>query len=225
MENAKHTRDDNASRAETRQALVKAALRLFGTVGYDGASTREIAATAKANIGSIAYHFGGKDGLRLAVADHIIGLMEAVIARTLAEGPAMPETPEQAEALLLRALERMFEFIAGSEEAADIVPFILREMAQPTAAFERIYRGVFEPVHMRFCQVWSLATGEQADSEEAKLAIFMGIGQAVYFRIGREAVIRRLGWSGVGPDEVKAIIAVARRNLQASIEDRRKAGK
>lgn len=225
MANTKPTRDDSATGAETRQALVKAALKLFGTVGYDGASTREIAAAANANIGSIAYHFGGKDGLRLAVAEHIIGLMQAVIARTLAEGPAMPETPDEAEALLLLALERMFEFIAGSQEAADIVPFILREMAQPTAAFERIYSGVFEPIHIRFCQVWSLATGERADSEQTKLAIFTLIGQGVYFRIGREALIRRLGWSEVGSEEVKAIIAVARRNLQAAIEDRRRAGK
>ena len=59
--------DNTASSAEqTRKALVIAALKLFGTVGYDGASTREIAAAANANLGSIAYHFGGKEGLRLA---------------------------------------------------------------------------------------------------------------------------------------------------------------
>ena len=52
----------------TRDALVRAALKLFGRQGFDGTSTREIAAEAKANIGSIAYHFGGKEGLRAACA-------------------------------------------------------------------------------------------------------------------------------------------------------------
>ena len=63
---------------QTRKALVLSALRLFGTQGFDGTSTREIAAAAKANIGSIAYHFGGKDGLRMAAADHIVETMEQV---------------------------------------------------------------------------------------------------------------------------------------------------
>ena len=56
----------NPSAADaTRLALVMAALKLFGRQGFDGTSTREIATAANANIGSIAYHFGGKDGLPL----------------------------------------------------------------------------------------------------------------------------------------------------------------
>ncbi len=57
---------------ETRAALIQAALRLFGQKGFDGTSTREIATAAGANIGSIAYHFGGKEGLHTATADHIV---------------------------------------------------------------------------------------------------------------------------------------------------------
>ncbi len=57
---------------QTRAALIHAALQLFGSKGFDATSTREIAALAKANIGSIAYHFGGKEGLRLAAADYIV---------------------------------------------------------------------------------------------------------------------------------------------------------
>ena len=60
------------SAEQTRQALIRAALKLFGAKGFDGTSTREIAAAARANIGSIAYHFGGKEGLRLACADFIV---------------------------------------------------------------------------------------------------------------------------------------------------------
>src|SRR6187402_469003 len=91
----------SSSAEQTRRALVSAALKLFGTVGYDGASTREIAAAANANLGSIAYHFGGKEGLRLAVADHIIGLMQEVAARAAADSPPLPPaTPQAAEAQL-----------------------------------------------------------------------------------------------------------------------------
>ena len=85
-------------------------------------------------------------------------------------------------------LERMFGFFVASPEAGEIVPFVLREMSAPTAAFERIYAGVFEPLHRRFCGVWEIATGDPAESEETKISVFTLIGQVVYFRLAREAV-------------------------------------
>ena len=48
----------------TRLALIRAALDLFGAKGFEAASTRDVAAAAGANLASIAYHFGGKEGLR-----------------------------------------------------------------------------------------------------------------------------------------------------------------
>ncbi|EBV3599942.1 DUF1956 domain-containing protein [Salmonella enterica subsp. enterica serovar Virchow] len=211
-----------ADRAElTRLALVRAALRLFGTVGYDGASTREIATAANANIGSIAYHFGGKEGLRLAVADHIVGLVEGVAAQALAQAPPEPLSPENAEKVIAVMLERMFDFFVLGDEAAEIVPFVLREMGQPSAAFDRIYAGVFEPLHRRFCGVWEAATGEPAESEPTRIAIFALIGQVIYFRLGREAVKRRMGWNALGRPEGAAVMAVLRRNLHATLTERK----
>jgi AcrR family transcriptional regulator len=46
-----------------RQALLDGALRCLQDRGYGDVSTRDIALTAKANVASIAYHFGSKDGL------------------------------------------------------------------------------------------------------------------------------------------------------------------
>lgn len=214
-------RSEPASSAEqTREALVHAALRLFGAVGYDGASTRQIAADANANIASIAYHFGGKDGLRLAVADYVVGLIQSVAAQAMAAGPATPATPAQAEAQILAMLGRMIDFFVAREEAGEIVPFILREMSQPTAAFERVYSGVFEPMHRRFCSVWEVATGEPVDSAETKLAIFTLIGQVLYFRLARQAVLRRMDWKSIGPAEASKIEQVAAFNLRAAIKVR-----
>lgn len=204
---------------QTRKALVMAALRLFGRQGFEGTSTREIAAEAKANIGSIAYHFGGKEGLRLAAADHIVETMQAVAAR--ANALTQPASPHDAERQMVASLETMLTFLVAQPEAGDFVQFLLRELSNPTAALDRIYAGVFEPIHKRFCAVWETATGEPAESDAAKLTVFTMIGQIVYFRIGREAVLRRMGWETIGPDEAKKIVAIATRNLRAVIETRR----
>ena len=115
----------------------------------------------------------------------------------------------------------MVGFIVARPEAGAFVQFILREMAHPTSALDRIYEGVFAPIHTRLCLLWSRATGEAADSERVRITIFTLIGQVVYFRIGRVAVMRRLGWSEIGEAQAAAIIDVACSNLDAILAARR----
>jgi AcrR family transcriptional regulator len=195
------------SSEQTRQALVYAALRLFGEKGFDGASTRDIAALANANIGSIAYHFGGKEGLRAACAAFIVETARALVLENVAEQETC------ASSRLETAIRRMIDFILGRPEAGAIVQFMLRELAQPTTALDMIYDGVFEPTHRRLCEIWADATGEDAESDRTKITVVTMIGQVIYFRIGREAVMRRMGWSQIGLKEVDAVASVALENL------------
>ncbi|MGX8011014.1 CerR family C-terminal domain-containing protein [Mesorhizobium sp. ORM8.1] len=223
--NDKIPRQEASPAEQTRAALVAAALKLFGRQGFDGTSTREIAAEAKANIGSIAYHFGGKEGLRAAAADHIVETIQAIAGPVLGATtqPAAPASQEAARAQLFAVLEGMVSFIVASPQAGEIVQFVLRELSHPTAALDRIYAGVFEPTHRRLCQVWEQATGEPAESEATKLTVFTMIGQVIYFRIGREAVLRRMGWREIGKDEAAKVVAVATGNLKAMLAARQPA--
>jgi TetR/AcrR family transcriptional regulator, regulator of cefoperazone and chloramphenicol sensitivity len=205
----------------TRTALIRAALKLFGARGFDGTSTRDIAAAANANIGSIAYHFGSKDGLREACANYIVEMIQSVAKQALGPETAKPVGRQAAEAQLAATIERMVFFIIARPEAGEIVQFVLREMAQPTTALDMIYNGVFEPTHRRLCRIWEEATGEPAESDRTKITIFTLIGQVVYFRIGREAVMRRMGWEGIGQEQAAAITAVVKANLAAILESRR----
>jgi TetR/AcrR family transcriptional regulator, regulator of cefoperazone and chloramphenicol sensitivity len=197
---------------QTRAALIHAGLKLFGSQGFGATSTREIAALAKANIGSIAYHFGGKEGLHAACADFLVETMQAIAKPALT---AEITEADDARARLSLAVERMVAFLVARPEAGDIAQFMLRELAQPSAAFDRIFAGVIEPTHRQLCRFWETATGEPAESEATKLTVFTLIGQVVYFRIAREAVMRRMGWNGIGDRESTAIAAVAGSNLEA----------
>ncbi|TPK90284.1 CerR family C-terminal domain-containing protein [Mesorhizobium sp. B2-4-17] len=209
----------------TRAALVRAALKLFGRQGFDGTSTREIAAEAQANIGSIAYHFGGKEGLRTAAADYIVETIQAIAGQALGNGqPGAASDPEAARAQLFAALERMVGFIVAQPQAGEIVQFVLRELSHPTAALDRIYDGVFEPTHRRLCVIWEQATGEPAESERTRLTVFTLIGQVIYFRIGREAVMRRMGWHDIGAAEAAKVVAVTTDNLSAMLAARKGTG-
>ena len=61
-----------AGSEQTRGALINAAGELAADQGFANVSTRAIAGRAKANIGSIHYHFGGKDRLFEAVVQTAI---------------------------------------------------------------------------------------------------------------------------------------------------------
>lgn len=206
---------------QTRAALVRAALQLFGKQGFDGTSTREIAALAKANIGSIAYHFGGKEGLRAACANYIVSTVGGVAGAALAESPGGPQSAEAAQARLNTVLEAMVGFIMARPEAGEFVQFVLRELSQPSEALDIIYEGVFEPVHDGLCRIWAEASGEDPESDRTRITIFTLIGQVVYFRIAQAAVMRRLGWNRIGPSEAADIISVVRSNIEAILAERK----
>ena len=53
-----------------RERLISVAIQQFGEHGFAGASTRDIAAAADTTMSNITYHFGGKDGLITAIAEH-----------------------------------------------------------------------------------------------------------------------------------------------------------
>jgi AcrR family transcriptional regulator len=209
---------------QTRLALIRAGLRLFGGQGYDATSTREIAAASKSNIGSIAYHFGGKEGLRAACAEYIVDTIRGIAGEALGRSDTMVAVlrdPDIAAAALRTMLQRLIGFATAIPEAADMMQFILREMARPTSALDTIYSGVFEPVHKQACAIWAAATGDDAESERTRVQVFTLIGQVVYFRVAREAVRRRMDWQTVGAAEIDLITKVAIDNVSAVIAARR----
>ena len=62
-----------AAADSTKQKLIQAAGQLTAEHGLDNVSTRAVAEASGENIGSIHYHFGGKDGLLEAVVHDAIG--------------------------------------------------------------------------------------------------------------------------------------------------------
>jgi TetR/AcrR family transcriptional regulator, regulator of cefoperazone and chloramphenicol sensitivity len=57
---------------DAKQRLIKAGLEIFGTFNLEGATTRQLADRAGVNRAAIPYYFGGKEGLYLAVIEHVV---------------------------------------------------------------------------------------------------------------------------------------------------------
>lgn len=65
------TKQRSARSQETRDRIVRAALQAFSESGFEGASTRQIAALAGENQGLITYHFSTKENLWKAAVDSL----------------------------------------------------------------------------------------------------------------------------------------------------------
>ena len=200
----------------TVMQLVSAGLHLFGRDGFDATSTRAIAARAGTNISSIAYHFGGKDGLRIACADAVAAGIGQVAQAIPANPGAIDRTG--ARRVLRRLLRRIVTFLV-TPAAADVVGFLLRELATPDSpVLDRLYATLIEPRHRALCLLWAAATGADPDSEDTRLAAFSLVGQAAYFRLAAPVVQRRMGWSGYSRRDARAIQRRLLANLDAMLD-------
>ena len=109
------------------------------------------------------------------------------------------------------------KFDRGNARGGSILPVRpARACASEPRRSTLLYAGVFEPTHT--AAVPDLGGRRPAKTPKARHQdhrIHL-IGQVVYFRIGREAVMRRMGWDDIGPTRSQAmILPVVNDNLAA----------
>jgi AcrR family transcriptional regulator len=206
--------DPKASESPTRTALIEAALHLFGRKGYDAASTREIAARAGANVAAIAYHFGGKAGLRMACVEAISAQLDGIVPAAAVQ---LPETPAEAQAALEAILRAAVRFLAAAGPAQDFAVCLLREITMAGPLVDTIYGEIIAPRHRILCRLWGLATGQDPESEPVRLTVFAMMGQAIYFRIGQPMILRRMGWQAIDPARADRIADLLVETLRAAL--------
>ena len=113
---------------KTRERLVQAAVHEFADKGFDGASTREIAARADLAQSSVPYHFRTKEMLWKAAADHLFGLLRERLESRL-EGLRGVDSVTTARLLL-------GEFVRFAAENPELHRFALQEGTGTSARLE-----------------------------------------------------------------------------------------
>lgn len=200
---------------ETRRRLVAAGLELFGRFGFDAVTTRQLAEAAGANQAAIPYHFGGKQGVYLAVADHLATLTgkplqrvaEAARAR-LAENPGRAAIGE----LLLETTLAVARLAFEPDHRGIWLIFLTREQFHPSIAFERLYTEISCPLHTVLGELIGALVGAPADAADTILLAHAYLGQLVGFFFARAGLNRRLGRTGdFDPEEATAAIAAIER--------------
>jgi TetR/AcrR family transcriptional regulator, regulator of cefoperazone and chloramphenicol sensitivity len=214
------TRPSSTRGDQTREALVDAAIEIFGRDGFRAASTRSIADVAGVNQALIGYHFGGKPGLYLAAFDRITRSVEQYllpVTRPIEDEFRRGEVDrERCVGYVLTMIDAIVATFTMPESAA-WARLILREQQNPSEAFDRLYERVLGRNLTLMTGLIARVRRLDPQSTEARLLSQTVIGQALVFRSARATVMRHLGWRELGADELATIRSVIRRNVAAML--------
>lgn len=194
------------------RTLLDTAIDQFGMYGFEGASTRDIARASGTAMSSITYHFGGKEGLYLAAADHIAACIREIqgpgldAARGFVDG-----TREEAIEAILSVLDNFAQMMVRPESDA-WSQFIIREQQHPTEAFDRLYKGMMCSVTDVFTELIGRVRDDLGERELKATSILL-FGQALILRAGRASVCRVLEVDSI--DEATSALLRARLRANA----------
>lgn len=213
------------SSEETRRRLLDAGLVAFGELGFDAVGTRDLAEKAQANQAAIPYHFGGKEGLYMAVVEDLVadakvsvGTVAALIEERLEQGTI---SPDEGETLIADMIAKMVGFLVGAGRARFRAALVIRELMHPSAAFELLFDGYMRQVHTTFTRLVAAMLDEDPDAESSMLRAHALLGQVVMFGAGRELIRRRANWNDLTEEHLKRIAEGVTETLLASVRGMR----
>ena len=205
---------------ETRARIISAALDVFGTHGFGGASTRMLAESAGVTLPALQYYFDSKEGVYLACAEHIAERLEVrfgALTSGIDEALAGAQPPrERVLDMLLSSVDGFADFFLGAHELEKWVMFIIREQAQPTKAFDIIFERVMRRTFNTLATLVSRLMERPTADMEVRIRTFTLVGQLVFFRTAREAALRVTGWRDFDGERLKLVKRVLRAQIEAA---------
>jgi TetR/AcrR family transcriptional regulator, regulator of cefoperazone and chloramphenicol sensitivity len=219
MANIRIKTDVTTRPMETR--LIEVAIDLFGRDGMNAVGTRAIAEAAGTQMSAITYHFGGKEALYLACAQHITADMRERIAPLLELARrACTESggPSEARDAILAMLGG-FVGIMMNDDIAPAVRFIVREQMNPTPAFAILFEGGMQPVVERMDQLLQRIARNRLTHDQVRIHAVALVGQVLAFRFARATLMRATGWETVGLPEIDAVRAIVVAHANAILSD------
>ena len=174
----KITRSDGE---QSRERLLKCAVKLFAEQGYAKTSTREIAKSALANISAIAYYFGDKAGLYRAVFTETFSSPRQNVA-------VLNDTSLSLEEAFNGLFNGFIEPFKHGELVKLRIKLHMREMLEPAGLWEEEIDNSIKPhllaLNELLCRHLNLA---ETDDDIRRLSISI-VAMGVYMFVGQDVM-------------------------------------
>jgi AcrR family transcriptional regulator len=207
----------------TPAKLIEVAIGLFGQNGPDSVGTRAIAEAAGVQMSAITYHFGSKDGLYLACAEHIAATMLRKISPLLA---LVDEARDPAAARAgIESMLGGLVVVMMQDEIAPLARFVVREQMNPSPAFAVLYDQAIRHVVELLTRLVNVVAHERLSEEEVRIRCMALVGQVFAFRFARASLLRVTGWQSVGPRETALVRGAVLAHTRAILSDLEREGR
>lgn len=204
--------------ANTRDAILQAALTAFAEAGFAGVSTRQIAAAAGVNQPAINYYFKNKEGLYQACAEEILSRYQShltSLAQTIVEALEHGTDSETARRFLKDLLSGLADVLLLGDQSMGAASFIGREMREPGLAYTYLYENFWGPGTELVAGLITTIKGHNAVDEADRIEAIMLITNLLAFAPGHSLPHAVVGWSDVGKKEVTAVLSSLSRQIDA----------
>jgi AcrR family transcriptional regulator len=209
------------ARGDEKQArIIKAALRRFGEHGYEGASTRQIAADAGVNPPALQYYFNGKEGLYLACGEYIAQcFVEAMRVAYLRSGQVARGDREAALDALCDILDAIADFLFETAETDGWSRFLARVQNKdgqgPTN--QALGETIEDELYAHCNRLVGLVVGQPPSDVGTRLRTTAIMGQLMAFHLGRDAALKRLNWPDLSGRRLRRLKDMLRVQTRAAL--------
>ncbi|MEL1249661.1 CerR family C-terminal domain-containing protein [Aurantiacibacter gilvus] len=169
-----------------REKLINAAIERFGKRGFDAVGTREIAAAVDTPMSSITYHFGGKEGLYHAAAEHIFDHLRDQLGAERIDLPGEDASPQERTDAICAMIHSAGEFML-SERSAAFALFIGREQQNPSPAVSKLMQTKIMPLIEAMASQVAILRPELSELEAKAVTVFL-FGMAITLRHSRASL-------------------------------------
>ncbi len=172
----------------TKGRILAAAEAVFAARGFEGASTREIAAQAGVNISSLHYHWASKDALYVAVFQDVFDRLTDLLRGTL--GKLAEERSR--EVVVARVMGELVAFLADNPTVPKL---LVRRLLESDVALG-VDRDVLGPAWGVFRE-WISNSGRKMSETELRLGMLSAYSVLLIYMLDSASYQSVLGGSVV----------------------------
>ena len=205
---------------ETRSRIIRAALKMFGELGFEGASTRDIATAAGVNPPALQYHFNNKEGVYIACVTHIIKQVHDALDDVLTAGQ-QAVTAQCDDETLIEAFcsiqKRIVDMTLCEPDVGGGREFMCREQAglAPRLGDDLFHHGLTKPIMSVTSAIVGRLLGKPANDDETIFRTIAVSGITEVFNTLHNKTAGHHGWGSTTNEQVKLINQIVKESTVA----------